>query len=552
MSSAFRRLLVVSLSAAVLAVVLTWPLAAQLDSAGRVDSSDARHGIWNVAWVAHALTSDPASLFNANIFYPHPSALAFSEANLVAGVLAIPVWLLTEDALAAGNFVIILSFVLSALATFLLVQHLTRSTTAAAASAMFFAYSPYAFSRLGHMQLLMTFGMPLTLWAMHRFVEVPAATRAFTLGLTMAVSALACGYYGIFVGLSVGWGLVWFGVSEGRWRRASYWLLAAGALAVAALVTMPFLIPYVGIRDEGFARSLDDARLFSADWRSYFASPKLLHEWMLPLLGSWRKVLFPGALVLAFAAATVTVTLRAKPGDFSAGGRRVIAFYVSVATLAAWASFGPDAGLYALLFYTLPFFELIRAPGRFGVIVTLALSVLAAYSIAWIFERLAGWRRRRRAFLGVLVILTLITSTVGPLDLSDRRPVARAYQRLAQMPRGPLIEFPYFIGPDRHRHTEYMLESTLHWLPLLNGYSDHMPPETYADSLILNTFPNPQVWDVVRRRGARYVTVHWYDYPDGGRTRAYLFGTEVGRRLRLVVDGDVSLFELMPEPSRTP
>jgi len=549
MLSGPRHWLVAVPVAALLTVALTWPLTARIGSAGRLDNGDARFSVWNVGWVARALTSDPRTLFDANIFYPHGNALAFSEANLVAGILAIPAWLATGNALAATNSAILLSFVLAALAMFALVRHLTVSLPAAGLAALFFAFSPYAFSRLGHIQLLMTFGLPWTLLYLHRFVEAPGPRRAAALGVVMAITALACGYYGIFMGLTVGWGLLW---------------------VIAALITLPFMLPYAEIRSEGFARSLDDARMFSADWRSYLASPKLAHEWILPLLGEWQKVLFPGALVLGFALATViragwsaAASLRSPTLPSAQDARpearslpephhAVVTFYASIAVLAAWASFGPNAGLYTLFFHTLPFFELIRAPGRFGVLVTLALSVLAAFSIAALFATLVGGRRR--AVLGLVTATTLATSTVGPLYLVAQPPMHPVYQRLAQMPRGAVVEFPFFIaGNERHRHIEYMLESTRHWQPLLNGYSDHMPPEAWTDSLLLAEFPSDDAWDVISRRGARYVVVHWRMAPGAAALRTRLFANDVGVRVRTVLDRpDISLFELMPGTTTTP
>jgi hypothetical protein len=532
--------------AVLLAVALTWPLAPDMASSGRVDSGDARHGIWNVAWVARALTSDPRTLFDANIFYPHDNALAFSEGNIVAGVMAVPVWLITHDGLAAANSAILLSFVFSALALFALARYLTGHVGASAIAALMFAYSPYAFARLAHMQLLMTFGLPLTMLALHRFVDRPGARRALVLGAAMAVTALSCGYYGIFVGLSVVWGFVWFATTGAQWRSGRYWLLCASALGTAAVLTGPFMLPYAGIRDEGFARSLADARLFSADWQAYLASAKLVHDWMLPLLGEWNDVLFPGFLALIFGITAVVQSARRSAG---AAPRAMVGFYSSLVGLAAWASFGPDAGLYAALFNTLPFFELIRAPARFGVLVTLGVTTLAAMSMATLLRRLDG--SPRRLTLVALSAATLATSTVGPLTLVERRPPHRVYERLAHMPRGPVVEFPYFVTPqERHRHTEYMFESLRHWQPLINGYSDHTPPEAAADGLVLARFPSKAAWDVLRRRGARYVVMHWESYPPDSHIRRELFARDVGVRLRLVVDAsDLSLFEVMADAS---
>ena len=530
-------------AACLLAALLTWPLVVSLGSAGRVDSGDARHGIWNVAWVARALTSDPASLYHANIFHPHRWALAFSESNLVAGILAIPVWLVTKDGLAAANSAIFLSFVLTSITAFLLFRHLTRDAFASALAAVMFAYAPYAFARLAHVQLLMTFGLPWSLLALHRLVERPGVRRAAALGIALWVTALSCGYYGIFAGLAVGWGVIWFAIVRGLWPSRAYWFAAGLALALAAALTMPFLLPYGIIRDEGFARSLDDARRFSADWRAYLASPLLVHRWMLPLLGTWREVLFPGFLPLALAGVAVATSRRAQRTD-TAG---VVGFYVSVGLLAGWASFGPDAGLYTVLFEVLPFFDMIRAPARFGVLVTLSTVALAGLGLAILLRRLSG--PRRTVALTVLVVLTLASSTVGPLPLVDRPPTLAAYERLAQMPHGPVVEFPYFVdAADRHRHTEYMLASLDHWQPLINGYSDHQPPETVADARALARFPDDDAWAVLDRRGARYIVVHWDGYGGDSAVRERLAAL-VGTRLRVVVDrGDASLFEVMASP----
>jgi hypothetical protein len=117
-----------------------------------------------------------------------------------------------------------------------------------------------------------------------------------------------------------------------------------------------------------------------------------------------------------------------------------------------------------------------------------------------------------------------------------------------------VAEFPYFVQPqERHRHTEYMFESLHHWQPLINGYSDHTPPEAAADGLVLAGFPSDAAWDVLQRRGARYVVMHWESYPRDSRIRRELFTREVGVRLRLVVDaGDISLFEVMSSAGAAP
>ena len=73
-------------------------------------------------------------------------------------------------------------------------------------------------------------------------------------------------------------------------------------------------------------------------------------------------------------------------------GRDVAGFYTALALIAFWASFGPDAGLYRLLFETVPVFAFLRAPARMGIIVTLALVVLSAAAAGPVAARRAPGR----------------------------------------------------------------------------------------------------------------------------------------------------------------
>ena len=179
-----REAALVATLAVVTTVALTYPLAFQLGDGGRVDSEDGLFSIWNIAWVARTVVADPASLFDANIFYPHRNALAFSEANLVAGVLAAPAYWLTGNPYTAHNAVALLSFMLSLIGAYLLVRHLTGRRSAATVSAVLFAFCPFIFARTPHIQLLMTAGLPFSMLAFHRLVERPKIGRGLVLGLS--------------------------------------------------------------------------------------------------------------------------------------------------------------------------------------------------------------------------------------------------------------------------------------------------------------------------------------------------------------------------------
>src|SRR5688572_18086124 len=549
-----------------LAVLLTWPMAARLGSAGRIDSGDARHGIWNVAWVAHALTTRPASLFDANIFYPHLGTLAYSEANIVAGVVAAPVWVATKNPYAAFNTVVLVAFAGAALSAFLLVRVLGGSRFGAAIAGLIYGFSPYMFAHIPHIQLLMTFGPALSMAAMHHFTKAPSVRRGLLLGLALALTGLACAYYGIFAGLATGVGLVWDLVVHRRLRDARFWAGVAVAATVVLLIVGPFFIPYLSVRDAGFERSLNEARVHSTNFGAYFASAVVVHRWMLDLmerwgLDRWTEVLFPGFLAIGLAILAIVVATRSRrglPAEAATEGddsRRRVTLYIAIALLAFWASLGPAGGLYTWLYHVVPAFSFLRAPVRFGVLVLLAIAVLAGFGATWLERNRAGALEHQRALRttlqAALIAVALIESYVGPLQLTAAPPLAQAYRQLAALPRAPVAEFPFYAGSfDRHRHTDYMLASTFHWQPLINGYSDHMPEDFFDALPALQTFPSAEAFEVLRAKQVRWVVVHFDAYPPevGPALRPQLMA--MTDRLRVAVDEyPISLYEVIwPTP----
>jgi hypothetical protein len=541
-------------AALAIAVVMTWPLARGLDRLGRTTTMDGLYSIWNVAWVAHALVSQPFDLFNANIFYPHRDALAYSESNLVAGIVAVPAWIATRNAYAAHNTAILFAFASTLLGTWLLARHLTGNGAAAAASAVMFAFCPYFYSHSAHIQLLMAGGIPISMLALHRLADRPSAARGLALGVALAVQALACAYYGIFAGLMVGYGVLFFAVSRAQWRTARYWTSVAIAAISACAIVLPFFLPYLDLqRSSGFGRLLDEARRYSATWASYLASPSHAHRPLLALARSsgWRvgEVLFPGVLVIALAAAGAVAVLREERTGTDLPPRRdreAVLLYGSLGLLAFWASFGPAAGLYAVLYRVVPLFTFLRAPSRFGMLVALILALFSAFALS----RIAVFRTRRAAAAALAVVaLAIAELNVVPFPWERALPVSANYTVLAAMPRGVVAEFPFYGERSAYPlHAQYMVLSTTHWMPLVNGYSDHIPADFREAAFVLDSFPSTDTFAILEKHRVRYIGVHWDMYgPRAGEVRSKL--AAFSQHLRpLGSDAQMSLYEIVTFP----
>lgn len=541
------------LVAAALAVVMTWPLAPGLATRGRINTGDGHFAIWNVNWVARTLLTDPTNLYHANIFHPHRNTLAYSEANVVAGTLGVPFYWATRHPLITHNAVVLLAFVFSMLAAFALVHHLTGSRAAGWAAGIAYAYCPFIFARTAHIQLLMSWGLPLTLLAFHRLVARPGPTRGALLGLALAVSALACAYYGIFAGLVVALGSLYFAAFERRWRSPRYWVAVAIGAAVSVGLVLPFFVPFMAVQQElGFARTIEDAAMYSANWQAWLSSAAWAHRWWLPWLREPSEVLFPGAITAVLGLTGLWLARRSRvPGPDAGPGasspRVVAGFYALVGAITFWSTLGPSAGLYTLLYHTIPVFSFLRAPARAGIVLVMALVIGLGFAVRWARER---WPRAATAMAVALPAALTLELATAPLALPAVPPPSPVYQMLARLRPGPVVELPFFYErPDFPRHASYMFNSTYHWQPLVNGYSDHIPQD-FRDMVIpLSSFPTRESFALLEARRTRYAVFHLNLYDRRSREKLMERLAQYSAFLTpLSREGDVWLFEISGWP----
>ena len=88
---------------------------------GRINTGDGLFSLWVVNWVARTLVADPTNLYDANIFYPDKNTLAFSEANIAPGAVAVPFYWLTKNPYVTHNVVVLIAFVLAFVGAYCLV-----------------------------------------------------------------------------------------------------------------------------------------------------------------------------------------------------------------------------------------------------------------------------------------------------------------------------------------------------------------------------------------------------------------------------------------------
>ena len=487
-----------------LAIAHTWPLALNPGRYSRNDNADTQLNEWIMAWVAHQLPRDPMHLFDANIFYPAKDTLAFSEPLIVQALMGAPLAWSGASPVLVYNVVLIVGFALTAFATCLLIESWTGSLAAGLIAGSAFAFNTHTLTRLAHIQGIHIYGLPLALLALDRLILRRSVTAALALALWLAVMAYSSGYLVVFAAVLIGVAVV---TRAAEWLPHSPRFLAGVALsgAIAAVAIAPVYLPYRrAAREQHMVRSLDVVKEYSASPRGYLASAGRLH------FGTWSgrffkdpvDSFFPGFVVLGLAGAAMTVAL----GRGAAGAaplRARVAMLTAIGVVGIVLSLGTATPVYGWLFHVFPPMQGLRAAARFGNLFLLAIATLAGLGYAAIVPTRHRW-------IGVLlIVLVNVESLRAPFTYTRFEGIPGIYRLLAAEP-GPVVvaEQPFYPRWAIFQNGGYVLASTAHWRPLMNGYSGYTPDsyQHYADAFWY--FPEDWAIKAMKDAGVTHVVVH--------------------------------------------
>ena len=236
----WARAVVVTLGILVFGAILLQPQLRQMDAVP--DFGDPLFSMWRMGWVYEQWRGDPRPLFSGNIFYPEPLALTFSDSMLLPSSIAVPLRLAGLHPVLAYNVLFLSGFVFSALATYVLVERLTGSPRAAFVSALIYGFYPYRFEHYSHLELQMTYWMPLALVWLHRFSATLRLREALVVAVFAAAQLYSSMSYGIFFALYAAAVLgTLLLVARHPWRRLL--VPVASALTLAVVLAVPLARP---------------------------------------------------------------------------------------------------------------------------------------------------------------------------------------------------------------------------------------------------------------------------------------------------------------------
>jgi hypothetical protein len=294
-----RRLIILCLFTA-LTLLMTYPQIFHLGR-GLRDLGDPLLNTWILSWNIHKITNlDFHRYFDTNMFYPNTRTLAYSEHLLPQALVALPVWLVSKNPILSYNVVFLLAILTSGLGMFSLARHLVQNDFAATVAGLIFAFSPFMFAHLSHLQVLTAAGIPMAFLFLHKFFETRRTQDILLFALFYVLQFLANGYYGLYLTLFASLFLLAMALSRKAYKDTRFWAQIGLFLLLVLAGVGPFLYQYFRLRNEmGFIREMG----LSASLKSFLSTAplnRLYGKITAPFLKPEAE-LFPGLLAFALA-----------------------------------------------------------------------------------------------------------------------------------------------------------------------------------------------------------------------------------------------------------
>jgi len=448
-----------------------------------MDNADRDLNAWILAWTARAVQVPGAGLFDGNVYFPSRNVLAGSETMLAQLPVTATAWRLAGTAPAVLLAQVAWGIAGTALAVYLLARACGGAPWVAALAAAAVAIEPGRLNRLGladglaaQPQYLGFQWAPLAMAAAVAFARGRRVAGFAGTAAALALQALACFYLGYYAFLAVPlWAASLWSSSAPPGRRARAWLAAGATAALAALLVLPVALRYLDARASGVLRAQD---------------PGLVRLGSLPAVGIAGAFAWIGPLPFLLAAAGLVALALGRDRDArdeSSGGA------IAAATLVAAAGFvlalGPDVEVggrrlplpHAWLAAIVPGFGVLRAPLRALSFATLGASLAGALLLGRVGRRWPAGLRAAAAALGIATAMLWIGRhrvPIEPSPLADALPPVHRWLA-AQPVTGGVLEVPGAVAEEDLgglvREARAMLHSTVHWHPIVNGYTGYPP-----------------------------------------------------------------------------
>ncbi len=525
--------------------VFFWPIISHISSYS--EGGDAMFNSWTLARDQHCILRQGCPNYaNGNIFFPHKDSMLYSETQLSAGLLTLPLYFINDNPIFSYNVMTVMSFFLMAFFMYLLAKYLSKGNELVSILAgVLFAYSPFRMAALSHLQNSSIFYLPLAFLLIFKFFDTKK--RGYLVGLlvTLILQFYASWYQMVYALIALGILL------------AGYWLFKLAkpkvvlsvfiVVCLAAISTLPLAKAYGNFSKSNSASfSIQSQTTYSASLMDYVTPEQgtlLGRAFYRVMPTAHRNSYNPdshsyyGMALWGLAIGIVVLAYRKRKRGLEAMREYKTAVIFTLIALAGMiVSFGPvlkirgagsyDAGEglryaiampYILVSKFLPQLSFMRALGRAGVLILFALCCFLA--LAPLAAKNIGFYQKHKRLINIL-LLGLIVFELIPFHRMPMRttgynynlsvpPVYKFIKNDKQVDNIIVLaaDFDYpGSGGIPTQLPEVTMWAGYHNKNVFNGYSGYLPPDYYPTYWNFLDFQADDV-ALLKQKDLRYVMV---------------------------------------------
>lgn len=557
-----------------LIVVMTFPLVFKMSShmPGFFSTDEPYGALWSMWWQRYAFQNNTASSFCPFIAAPF-------GINFGSSTVSYPTWQLLgkgfsimTNEIIANNIFILISFVLTAIIVYFLVYHLTKNRLAGFLSSVIYTFCPYHFARSWqHLAIAQVQWMPLFIFALLYLRE----NKSYKAVIFVAISyfLIACFELGYAYFMAVAT-VVFIIFTIFYYKRKSLrviWLISLG-IFLAFLFLSPQILKIIKSMLMGATTADLTSSMYKRPFEDLFAQSAKPLSYLLPsaqhpIFGKFTQyfvgdflygvsftehTLYLGWTTIALSFIAFRYWRRNKLKKMTEKENFAIGYFILLAIVAwlfsqpPWWKFG-SIRIFLPSFFMYKILPMFRAYARFGIVVMLAMSVLAGFGLKFILEKFKTQKAK--------ILITCLFSCLvlfefwnyPPFKVIDLTKYPVVYDWLKEQNRDFVIaEYPLDVeGQDEM----YKFYQTKHGKKMINGTIPGTPANKISHSII--KLSEPRTAGTLKWLGVEYVLVHINKYEDSGLidVKEELNKIKHNSKLKFVKNfEDIDVYEIIATP----
>lgn len=453
------------------------------------------NGFW---WYYKAIIELGISPFHTTyLFYPiGVDLIQLTQYNFLISVVLHPIL----DLVTIYNLLFLSNFVLSGFFAYRLSNYLTKNFIASLVAGTIFSFSSYhMLQSLGHLELSTLYWIPLFILYFIKTVNPSTSNIKTTIlaGIFLFLNTITSWYLGIFLIITT-LILIFYFIFSKRISNKVIFLRVLLIFLIFLSLSSPFISQLLNAthKNSALTASMSEQNWYSSDITNFFRPPPILTLNNMGLIhGSFSGNSFESITFLGFTALALSIVSIVKVN------RDKILPWLIVGVCLAVVSLGPYLKVLGTntnfilpdyFLFQLPFLHSLQVVTRSIVMVTMAVSVMAAFGIDFLMSKMKLSKSQRIIIPCILLTLVIIESLTIPYP-STALEVPKFYYQIGQITdKTAILETPigHYSGSDMYSDYWFLYYQTIHQKPIYGGYSARVPLEAqnYTQTYFLNKF----------------------------------------------------------------